>query len=193
MLLTHGCQEQVVTLRLSCFLQRKTAMPARKTWTDKLHSTAVPVVKPAPINIAGMKKGQVMLIPTPKLVAEAISRIPEGKSLDVLGLRKKLAAQFKAEVTCPITMGFHLRTVAEAAFEAINRAPEPHQKKPAITPFWRVLDMDSPTTQKLSFDPSLIAQRRAAEGLSVTLPGTKPATKKKVAPEPGVPKKPKAR
>ena len=41
-----------------------------------------------------------------------------------------------AEVTCPVTIGYHLRTVAEAAHEALERGAALAD----ITPFWRVLN-----------------------------------------------------
>jgi hypothetical protein len=135
---------------------------AKKTWTEKFNSDVPPVVKPVPINIAGMKKGQIMLIPTPKLVDQFIRKIPKGKSIDVKTLRENLASAHDAEVTCPITTGFHMRTVAEAAYESFNRGT-PIAK---ITPFWRVLDANSPTTKKLSFDSAFVTEQRAREGLS---------------------------
>lgn len=134
---------------------------AAKNLNKKLNSVGVPVVKPVPINIAGMKKGQVMLIPTPKLVDQFIRKIPKGKSIDVKALRANLAASHDAEVTCPITMGFHVRTIAEAAYESFN-AGTPINK---ITPIWRVLDADSPTIKKLSFDPEFILAQRREEGI----------------------------
>jgi hypothetical protein len=127
-----------------------------------LNGDASLVGKPVPVNIAGRKKGQVMLIPTPQLVDQFIRKIPKGKSIDVKTLRAKLAAAHDAEVTCPITMGFHVRTVAEAAYESFNEGV-PIAK---LTPIWRVLDADSPTTKKLSFDSAFITEQRVIEGLS---------------------------
>src|ERR1041385_872378 len=89
-----------------------------KSWTDKLHDATPHAVKPAPIDIAGMRAGQMMLVPTPQIVDAYIRTIPPGTDLDLKTVRARLAAQFGAEVTCPITTGFHLRTVAEAAMEA---------------------------------------------------------------------------
>ena len=59
-----------------------------------------------------------MLIPTPKLIDAYIRQIPEGKAVDSQTLRKDLALQNGAEVTCPLTTGIFLRIVAEAAQEA---------------------------------------------------------------------------
>jgi hypothetical protein len=135
---------------------------ARKSWTEKLADPKPHEVKPAPIDIAGMKAGEIMLVPSPRLVDEFIRSIPRGASLEVAGLRKAMAQRHGAEVTCPITTGFHLRTVAEAAFEALSSGA----RLETITPFWRVLDERTPTTKRLSFGSALIAAQRRAEGLS---------------------------
>ena len=89
-----------------------------KSWTDKLNSQKAHEVKPAPMDIAGMKKGEIMLVPSPRIVDDFIRSIPEGTSVSVKDLRQALAGKFRAEVTCPIYTGYHLRTVAEAACEA---------------------------------------------------------------------------
>ena len=76
-------------------------------------------------------------------------------------MRAATARAHDAEVTCPITMGFHIRTVAEAAWEAVASGT-PISK---VTPIWRVLDAASPTLAKLSFDVAFIRDQRAREGL----------------------------
>jgi hypothetical protein len=132
-----------------------------KTWTEKLADPRPHVVKPAPISIAGMKAGQLMLVPTARLIDDFVRSIPRGRSMDVRALRAALAAAHDAEVTCPITTGFHIRTVAEAAWEAVaSGAPIS-----TVTPVWRVLGATSPTLPKLSFDLAFIRERRALEGL----------------------------
>jgi hypothetical protein len=136
-------------------------MKTKKSWTEKLNASKPHEVKPAPIDIAGMKAGQIMLVPTARIVDDFIRTIPKGSSMDVLTLRKRLARKYRAEVTCPITTGFHLKTVAEAAFEALERGA----RLSAVTPVWRVLDEKSPTTKKLSCGPSFIEKQRSREGL----------------------------
>jgi len=136
-------------------------MKKKKSWTEKLRTSRPHEVKPAPMDIAGMKKGEIMLIPSPAIVAKFIAGIPPGKSMDVKTLRKRLARKYRAEVTCPITMGFHLRTVAEAALEAHKRGAA----LDAITPFWRVLDEEAPTTARLSCGAAFVTKRRRQEGL----------------------------
>jgi hypothetical protein len=136
-------------------------MKSKTTWSEKLNSPKRHEVKPAPINIAGMKAGQIMLVPTAKIVDDFIRTIPKGVSMDVKTLRAKLARKYKAEVTCPITTGYHLKTVAEAAFEAHQQGAKLRE----ITPIWRVLDQSTPTTKRLSYDPAFIMDQRAREGL----------------------------
>ena len=96
----------------------------KKSWAERLNSAVPHVVKPAPMDIAGMKKGDIMLVPSTRIVDAFVRAIPRGTSMDLRALRQRLARRYKAQVTCPITMGFHLRTVAEAAYEAYtNGAP----------------------------------------------------------------------
>jgi hypothetical protein len=73
--------------------------------------------------------------------------------------RQRLARKYKAEVTCPITMGYHLRTVAEAAWEAHQRGARLSE----ITPFWRVLDEETPTTSRLACGPDFVVRQRRKE------------------------------
>jgi hypothetical protein len=134
----------------------------KKTWTDRLNDPRPHEVKPAPISIAGMKAGEIMLVPSASLVDAFIRAIPRGKGMDVKMLRQRLARKYKAEVTCPITMGYHLRTVAEAAWEA-------HQKGAGlseITPFWRVLDEETPTTSRLACGRGFVIRQRRKEKIT---------------------------
>ena len=132
---------------------------ARKTWQEKFDDPRPHEVKPCPIDIAGMKKGEVMLLPSPRIIDAFIRSIPSGVSMDTPTLRTGLAKKYRAQVTCPITTGFHLRTVAEVAYAA-HRAGD-HD----VTPVWRVLDDRSPTLKKLSF-AAFIKRQRRAEGLA---------------------------
>jgi hypothetical protein len=136
-------------------------MKRKKSWTEKFQSSRPHEVKPAPMDIAGMKKGEIMLIPSPAIVARFIAGIPAGESMDVKTFRRRLARRYKAEVACPITTGFHLRTVAEAALEARKQG----KALADITPFWRVLDAEAPTTAKLSCGIAFVARLRRQEGI----------------------------
>ena len=132
-----------------------------KTWTDKLDSGAPPQVKPAPVSIAGMKAGEIMLVPTARQVDDFIRTLPKGRHMDVKVLRQTMARQHGAEVTCPITLGFHLRTVAEAAFEDYQRPGDIS----AVPPFWRVLNSSTPTLSRLTYGAAVVTEQRLREGL----------------------------
>ena len=132
-----------------------------KTWPEKLNDGRQPHIDVSDKDFAGIKAGQKMLIPTPKLVDGYIRQIPKGKFVDSATIRKELAIEHGAEVTCPLTTGIFLRIVAEAAYE------EYQQGKPVskITPFWRVIDEKSPTAKKLTFGTDFLKEQRQKEGI----------------------------
>lgn len=132
-----------------------------KSWTERLMAPARVEVKPAPISIAGMKAGEIMLVPTPRLIDDFMRAIPRGSAVGVKDMRLSLARAHGAQVTCPIYTGYHLRTVAEAAHLELQGGAS----LGSITPFWRVIDARTPTTKKLSFGPGFVAERRLEEGL----------------------------
>ena len=134
-----------------------------KSWTDRLDAPGKYGTKPSPRSFSDIVEGQSMLVPTPRQVDDFIRSIPPGKSLNVRSLRAGLAEKHGAERTCPVTIGYHLRTVAEAAHEALERG----QPETDVTPFWRVLDASTPTTARLSFGgEAFVAERRRREGLT---------------------------
>lgn len=135
-------------------------MAGVKSWTDRLNQ-GEPVFKDSPRNFGDVFEGQRMLVPTARQVDDFIRSIPNGVQMDVRALRTALAIENGAEVTCPVYMGYHLRTVAEAAFEALEQGA----KVKDITPFWRVLNEQSPTTRKLSFGADFVVGQRRSEGL----------------------------
>ena len=132
-----------------------------KTWAEKLNIDREPVVEKVKKDFAGVKAGQMMLIPTPKIVDAYIRQIPRGKQVDVSTIRKDLASEYHAETTCPLTTGIFLRISAEAAYEEFEKG------KPvsSITPFWRVIDERSATAKKLSFGTTFLKEQRNKEGI----------------------------
>ena len=140
---------------------RSAAGAGPMTWCQRLDRAEQSQVKPVQVAIAGMQVGQIMLVPTARQVDAFIRTIPCGQSMSTQALRAAMAAQHRAQVTCPITTGFHLRTVAEAAFERFEQGASMDE----ATPFWRVLDSSAPTSRKLSFGYEFVRRQRAAEGL----------------------------
>ncbi|BCG92478.1 hypothetical protein [Mesorhizobium sp. 131-2-1] len=132
-----------------------------KSWNDRLNTPGVNGIKPSPRTFADVVEGQPMLVPTARQVDDFIRSIPEGVEMDVRALRTALAVEHGAEVTCPVTIGYHLRTVAEAAGEDLERG----MALTDVAPFWRVLDARTPTTSKLSLGAEFVAVQRRREGL----------------------------
>lgn len=103
-----------------------------------------------------------MLIPTPMLVDEMVRRIPKGKLVTVAEVRRKLAADFGADVTCPLTTGIFVRIAAEAAEEDRTAG------RRRLTPYWRVVKDDG------SINPKLVERQTRclqSEGFSIVRKG----------------------
>jgi hypothetical protein len=77
-------------------------------------------------------------------------------------MRKDLAAEYKAQYTCPVTSGIFLRIVAENAYEEYQKG-KPVSK---ITPFWRMLDRKSPALKKLTFGTAFVEEQWKKEGIT---------------------------
>lgn len=133
----------------------------RKTWAEKLNIDRRPVIEKADKDFAGIKAGQIMLIPTPIIVDAYIRQIPKGTRVDIETVRKDLAAEYHAEITCPLTTGIFIRIAAEAAYEEYEKG-QPLNK---ITPFWRVIGEKSPTAKKLTFGTKFLKEQQKKEGI----------------------------
>ena len=133
----------------------------RKSWAEKMNVARQPIVEKAGKDFGGVKAGQMMLIPTPKIVDAYIRQIPKGVEASSQTIRKDLAAEYHAEVTCPLTTGIFIRIAAEAAYEEYEKG-KPLSK---VTPFWRVISEKSPTAKKLSFGTKLLKEQRKKEGI----------------------------
>jgi hypothetical protein len=130
-------------------------------WTAKLHANPEPEVRPMPKARIGLQKGDLCLLPSARLVDDFIRAIPKGQVVSLSDMRATLARRHKAAGTCPVHLGYHLRTVAEAACEARDRGAPVRN----ITPVWRVLAPDALTLKKLSpRNAAWINERRAKEG-----------------------------
>lgn len=143
----------------------------RKTWIEKRDLSKEAEVKKLTTDFADMKAGEKMLIATPKIVADYIKHIPAGKEGTVAQMRKDLAAEYHADKTCPVTSGIFLRIVAEAAYEEYQKGKAISK----ITPFWRMINEQSPAAKKLTFGTKFLLSQRKKEGL--------PTGKKKPAKE----------
>lgn len=134
---------------------------AKKTWLEKFNVAREPVVEVTDKTFADIPKGSKMLIATPRVVDAYLRHIPEGRHTTLQQMRKDLAAEYRAEYTCPITAGIFLRIVSELAHEQYEQGT-PLKK---IAPFWRMIDRKAPLAKKLSFGYDFVDVQRAKEGL----------------------------
>jgi len=116
-------------------------MKSRTTWREKLEKPQEPRVVKVPPKMSRFGQGM-MLIPTPKLVDNLIRRIPKGKLVTVSELRRRLAADFAVDMTCPLTTGIFVRIAAEAAEE------DRMNGRKRITGYWRVVKEDGTLNPK---------------------------------------------
>jgi len=145
----------------------KSKFTTRKSWREKLETPQEPKVVDIPPKMSRFGKGT-MLIPTPKLVDELIRTVPKGKLLTMSELRRKLAADFSADVTCPLTTGIFIRIVAEAAEEDRTNG------RKRLTPFWRVVKDDGSLNPKFPGGADQQAAYLRAEKFMIATDGGKP-------------------
>ncbi|MDI6839897.1 MAG: MGMT family protein [bacterium] len=99
-----------------------------------------------------------MLIPKPLDVDALIRKIPEGKLVTVEQIRERLAKDYHADTTCPLTTGIFIRIAAETSEEDLING----EKK--ITPYWRVIKRDGSLNEKLPGGIEAQATRLRREG-----------------------------
>jgi hypothetical protein len=140
---------------------------SRTSWREKIEKPQDVKIVKIPPQMSRFGSGT-MLIPTPQLVDEMIRKVPKGKLVTVSELRRKLARDFRTDVTCPLTTGIFVRIAAEAAEE--DRA----NGKKRIAPYWRVIKDDGSMNPK--FPGGLAQQTRylRAEGFAVANKGKTP-------------------
>lgn len=145
----------------------KNKFVSRTSWREKLEKPQDVKVVKIPPKMSRFGSGT-MLIPTPKLVDEMIRKVPKGKLVTVSELRRKLARDFRTDVTCPLTTGIFVRIAAEAAEE--DRA----QGKKRIAPYWRVIKDDGSMNPKFPGGTEHQIRYLAAEGFQVSNKGKTP-------------------
>ena len=136
---------------------------ARKTWREKLEQGSPKVVDITPKMAGrfGTKIGDKMLIARPLDVDALIRRVERGRLVTAEQLRERLARDFHADLTCPLTTGIFIRIAAEAAEEDLDRGAK------EITPYWRVVKADGSLNQKLPGGTEAQAARLREEGHSI--------------------------
>ena len=145
-------------------------MKSRTSWREKLERPQEPRVVDIPPKMSHFGKGT-MLIPTPKLVDGLIRKVPRGKLVTVGELRRKMATDFAADVTCPLTTGIFVRIAAEVAEE--DRA----NGRQRLTPYWRVIKDDGSLNPKFPGGPEQQARHLRQEGFAFIRKAKRPFLK----------------
>jgi len=102
-----------------------------------------------------------MLIATPLLVDRLIREVPKGNLTTINLIREKLAHDFHADYTCPITTGIFTWIVANSAEE--NRKHHDHN----LSPYWRVVKEDGRLNPKYPGGEKHHADLLKAEGYKI--------------------------
>ena len=102
-----------------------------------------------------------MLIPAPLDVDALIRKVEKGKLLTDTQIRERLARNFHADLTCPMTTGIFIRIAAETAEEDLRNGKE------QITPYWRVIKGDGSLNEKLPGGVEAQAAHLRAEGHNI--------------------------
>ena len=143
---------------------------SRIPWREKMDRPQEPKLVAVPPKMSRFGKGM-MLIPTPKLVDAVIRKVPRGKLITVGAIRKQLAAEHGADVTCPLTTGIFIRIAAEAAEEARAKGAK------RITPYWRVVRDNGELNPKFPGGVNRQTRYLRAEGIAVVRDSKNPIVK----------------
>ena len=102
-----------------------------------------------------MKAGERMLISSPEVIANYISKIPVGTTITPRDA-KRACKRKRCHNTCPVTTGIFLRIAIEEVLGLLEIDDAPNQ-------FWRVVDEKHPILKKLGIAPSEITRMRQKE------------------------------
>lgn len=146
-------------------LLRDSGKPAgfksKTSWKAKLEKPQEPEVVTVPENSPAAWGHGTMIIVTPKIIDDVVKAIPKGRLLTVTEMRKKFAADYGTNVTCPLTTGIFLRICAEAAEEARAEGSK------NISPYWRVIRENGELIDKFPGGVAHQAELLQKEGFAV--------------------------
>jgi alkylated DNA nucleotide flippase Atl1 len=131
-----------------------------KSWRDKLENPleGLPKVVDVPVKWRKQMGGRMILVPTPMLVDERIRKVRKGKLVTTGQIRRDLAKKFKADSSCPMTVGIFLRISSETAEEDRQKG------RKRITPYWRVVKDDGSLNPKFPGGIKAQADKLKKEG-----------------------------
>ena len=110
-----------------------------------------------------------MLIPSPREIDALIRKTRRGSLLTVSEIRRILAEDHAASVTCPLTTGIFIRIAAEAAEE------DARDGRQHVTPYWRVVKDDGSLNPKFPGGAASQSRKLREEGHRIAAgKGSKP-------------------
>lgn len=133
------------------------------SWQDRYDSARPTYTRVNDRKFADLEAGTTILIPSPSDIEDEIGRLDRNRTIDLTGLRDRLAERHGADGTCPVMCGMNLRIVAEVVWEALDAGTSTDE----VTPVWNAVDPKSKLASKLAGGPSRIESLRrssAAEG-----------------------------
>ncbi|WP_240229674.1 hypothetical protein [Devosia lacusdianchii] len=113
-------------------------------------------IKNRPHSVGGVMVDQAMLMPSAEAIAAQMHAVPPGETRSLAELRQRLADQYGAEATCPVTTQRMIKIVAA-------KSVTDHAAGKQAIPFWRVVDPDKPNGAKLPGGRDFIVARRREE------------------------------
>jgi len=128
------------------------------TWRAKLEKEQEPKVVDVPSKMAKRFGTGKILIATPLLVDALMRQVPHGKLVTIGQIRERLARDFCADSTCPLTTGIFLRIAAETAEEDLRAG------KKEITPYWRVVRDNGNLNERFPGGVAAQSERLKEEG-----------------------------
>ena len=138
-------------------------MKTRKSWREKLENPpeGLPKVVTGPPKWEKRFGGRRVLVATPLLVDGLIRRVQRGKLVTIGQIRQRLAKDFEADSTCPLTTGIFVRIAAEAVEEDLQMGRQ------EITPYWRVIRDDGSLNEKFPGGVAAQAAHLQEEGHTI--------------------------
>jgi alkylated DNA nucleotide flippase Atl1 len=105
--------------------------------------------------------GATMVISTPQEIEAIVAQIPKGKLATLETIRHVIAKRHNTTITCPVTTGIFLGTVARAAEEQVMMGVK------RVTPWWRVIRTDGTLNEKFPGGLDAHNKRLTAEGHAI--------------------------
>jgi hypothetical protein len=156
------CLKAVCPFSLGEKSRQTMSSKSKKTSAEKLqNSNGLPNVKKLNEKLSRRLKANTMLIPAPLEVDAIMKTARKGKLLTTDEIRKQLAREYSADITCPLTTGLFACIAAHAADEAERDG------KKRITPYWRTLKPGGELNAKFPGGIENLRQRLEAEGHTV--------------------------